>query len=183
MAGPSNFPGFSSPAAGPEAPLEMLAACHERMQRQCDTLQRLVAYLPRHGSDAQACEASQAVMRYFDRAAPQHHADEETDLFPALLESMAGSDALCIRAMSERVSNEHRQLETLWQRLRPDLERVSVGEPTTLPAGTVEAFVTLCRAHLAYEETELFPMAARLLADDELARIGQAMGIRRGLPG
>ena len=33
-----SFPGFSSPAAGPEAPLDMLAACHTRVEKQCQTL-------------------------------------------------------------------------------------------------------------------------------------------------
>lgn len=38
-------------------------------------------------------------MRYFDTAA-RHHEDEEQDLFPALLESMAGSDAVCLRELT-----------------------------------------------------------------------------------
>ena len=71
------------PGAGFDAPLAMLATCHERGERQCATLLRLVAHLREHGADAQAREAATAVMRYFDRASPDHHADEETDLFPA----------------------------------------------------------------------------------------------------
>ncbi|MBM3387317.1 MAG: hemerythrin domain-containing protein, partial [Betaproteobacteria bacterium] len=104
-----SFPGFSSPAAGPEAPLHMLAACHTRVEKQCHTLERLQAHLPEHGSDAQAQEAAGAVLRYFDSAARHHHEDEEQDLFPALLEAMAGSDAVCIRELTSALLAEHRQ--------------------------------------------------------------------------
>jgi hypothetical protein len=39
------LPGHSAPAVGFEVPLEMLAACHGRVQHQCETLLRLVTHL------------------------------------------------------------------------------------------------------------------------------------------
>ena len=84
----NSLPGHSAPAVGFEVPLEMLAACHGRVQAQCATMLRLVPHLAAHGADRQAQEAAAAVMRYFDTAARHHHEDEELDLFPALLESM-----------------------------------------------------------------------------------------------
>src|SRR3546814_8713650 len=57
----TEFPGFSSPAASTEAPLEMLAACHHRIERQCTTLKRLVPHLREHGSDEQAQSAAVAI--------------------------------------------------------------------------------------------------------------------------
>src|SRR3546814_12606910 len=107
----TEFPGFSGPAASTEAPLEMLAACHIRIERQCATLRRLAAHLTEHGADADARTAAMHVMRYFDTAAVQHHADEEVDLFPMLIESMAGSDAGCIRNMTQGPAVVHRELE------------------------------------------------------------------------
>ena len=177
----SPVPGFSSPAAGTEAPLAMLATCHERMEKQCATLRRLGPHVAGHGADAQAREAATAVLRYFDRASPQHHADEEEDLFPALLESMAGSDAVCLREMTEGLAADHRALESAWERLRGPLQRVAAGEAVALPGAEVEAFIALNEAHRAREDDELLPMAARLLDDAALARIGEAMRARRGL--
>ncbi|MCJ0761774.1 hemerythrin domain-containing protein [Variovorax terrae] len=176
-----SFPGFESPAAGPEAPLQLLAACHERMARQCATLRRLVPHVAERGPDAAAREAAQAVMRYFDTAALHHHADEEQDLFPALLESMAGSDAVCLRELTEGLAAEHRDLETAWQRVRQPLERIAAGESAPLPPGEVEALVGAYQRHIAREDSELLPMAARLLGEHDLARIGQAMRARRGI--
>lgn len=175
------FPGHSAPAAGFEVPLEMLAACHQRVQSQCTTLLRLVPHLAARGADRQAQEAAAAVMRYFDSSARHHHEDEEVDLFPALLDSMAGSDAVCLRETIAALCADHRVLEARWRTLRRALEQVAGGAAATLSADDVQAFVDLYERHIAREEAELLPMAARLLADTELDRIGLAMRARRGL--
>jgi hemerythrin-like domain-containing protein len=181
-----SIPGFAAPAAGFEAPLEMLAFCHGRIEQQCATLLRLVPHLAAHGSDAQAPDtqaraAAANVVRYFDTAAVQHHADEEVDLFPALLESMAGSDAVCIREITEHLSSEHRALEAAWQRLRGPLRQIAGGQAAVLDAAQVESFTRAYAEHLALEEAELLPMAARLLGDAQIESIGRAMRQRRGL--
>ena len=179
-------PGHSAPGVGFEVPLEMLAACHGRVQHQCETLLRLQTHLQGHGADRAAQEAARAVVRYFDSAARQHHADEELDLFPALLESMAGSDAVCLRELTASLSGDHRQLEQRWAVLRPWLLAVSEGATATpvdaaATAADVAGFVQLYEQHIAREEAELLPMAARLLSAVELDRIGLAMRARRGL--
>jgi hemerythrin-like domain-containing protein len=177
-----NMPALHAPpAAGFEVPLEMLAACHERVHGQCATLQRLVRHLAMHGSDPPAREAAVAVMRYFDTSAGHHHEDEEVDLFPALIESMAGSDAVCLRDLIAALCTDHRALEARWRSLRRALEQVALGVASTFPSDEVEAFVALYDQHIAREEAELLPMAARLLGDVELDRIGLAMRERRGL--
>lgn len=177
----SAVPGFSAPSAGTEAPLEMLAACHSRVERQYATLRRLVPHLAAHGADEEARTAARNVMRYFDTSARQHHADEEEDLFPALIESMAGSDAVCLREMIDGLTTDHRDLETCWRRVRVVLARVAEGEAAPLPHDDVESLIGRYERHIALEESELLPMAARLLGDEELARIGRAMRARRGI--
>jgi hemerythrin-like domain-containing protein len=37
--------------------------------------------------------------------------------------------------------------------------------------------------HIALEDSELFPMAARMLNPQQLQEVGQEMAQRRGLPG
>ena len=82
-------PIFPAPTAGFEVPLEMLSACHRRIQDQCSILCGLVPYLVAHGADAQARAAAAGAVRYFATAATHHHADEDEDLFPAWRDSMA----------------------------------------------------------------------------------------------
>lgn len=177
------LPGHVSPAVGFEVPLEMLAACHGRVQTQCETLRKLAAHLPAHGADRQAQEAAAAVMRYFDTAARQHHDDEELDLFPALLESMAGSDPVCLRELTQGLASEHRALERAWRALRRRLEPVAGGLAADLPAADVQDFIAQYERHIAREEAELLPMAQRLLSDAELDRIGISMRERRATAG
>ena len=159
----------------------MLSACHHRIERQCATLRRLVPHLAAHGADVEARTAATGVMRYFDTAAQLHHSDEEENLFPALIESMAGSDAVCLHALTDRLTADHRELDSLWQCVRIALERVVAGDGVSLPASDVEALVGLYAQHIEREERDLQPMAARLLSDDALERIGRAMRERRGI--
>ncbi|WP_251864602.1 hemerythrin domain-containing protein [Achromobacter sp. Marseille-Q4962] len=168
------------PAPGPDEPLALLSACHQRIARQCATLERLAAHLARHGSDASAQSAAMSVLRYFETAAVLHHEDEETDLFPALIESMAGSDATCLHGLVDGLAAEHRELERRWTPLRAALGEIGAGRPAALPPETVQAFAQAYAAHIRREEDELLPMAARLLSDDALAEIGRAMRARRG---
>jgi hemerythrin-like domain-containing protein len=172
--------GHSAPSVGFEVPLEMLAACHLRVQAQCATLLRLVPHLATHGADGQAREAASAVMRYFDSSARHHHDDEERDLFPALIGAAAGSEAARLREMVAALCADHRALEARWRGLRPLLEQVAAGTTPALAAADVPGFAALYVSHIAREEADLLPMAARLLGAPELDRIGLAMRARRG---
>ena len=177
----TSVPGHSAPSAGFEAPLAMLSACHYRIERQCATLRRLVLHLATDGADIEARTAAAGVMRYFDTSARQHHADEEESLFPALIESMTGPDAVCLRALTEGLAADHRELEAHWQRVRVALERVVAEGGVSLAASDVEALIDSYERHIEREERDLLPMAARLLSDDDLEHIGRAMRERRGI--
>jgi hemerythrin-like domain-containing protein len=175
-----DIPGFSSPAAGLDTPLALLSACHDRMHRQCETLSRLTTHVAQHGSDDVAQTAAASVLRYFDTAGMLHHRDEEEDLFPALIESMAGSDARCIHEIVDALTQDHRRLEGLWQALCPALQAISAGHAETLEREPVERFCAAYTAHLRREDDELLPMASRLLGEDALSQMSQAMRARRG---
>lgn len=176
------LPGHAAPAASFEVPLEMLAACHGRVAAQCETLRRLVHHLATHGPDRDAALAAAAVVRYFDTAARHHHADEENDLFPALCESLAAADPVCVRGLVDALRADHRHLEARWEALRPPLAALAEGRPATLEGGEAEAFIADYAAHIEREDRELLPLAARLLDDAVLARVGRAMRERRGVP-
>ena len=156
-------------------PLEMLEACHERIEERIDTLQRLLAHLGAHGCDEQARQAAQNVMRYFDTAGEHHHADEEVNLFPALA---GDSDAA---VLIERLRREHARMRSLWQTLRAPLARIAEGTSGQLDPALVDEFGLLYRDHIALEEAELFPRAERALAQPALDEIGSAMARRRGV--
>ncbi|MEZ5652084.1 MAG: hemerythrin domain-containing protein [Burkholderiaceae bacterium] len=172
-------PGASAIAPSFDTPFAMLAECHRKVQAQCALLQRLVPYLAAHGVDQAAREAAETVLRYFDLAAPKHHADEEEDLFPALIESMAGSDAVCLHDIIAALGSDHESLERRWSSIRVELLKVTAGVPVALDETEVYAFADQYAAHIAREEREVLPMAERLLSADAIEQIGRSMRRRR----
>jgi hemerythrin-like domain-containing protein len=165
-------------APGFNRPLDVLEACHERITRQCDTLEKLLAHLPAHGSDDQAQHAAHAVMTYFDTAAVHHHDDEERNLFPLL--EQAGAPGVC--DLVETLTLEHDELALLWRQLRPDLQQVEQGRVVALDEGLVRRFIGLYRSHLEFENTRVLPLARQVLGRPEIERLGRAMAARRGVP-
>lgn len=174
------FPPIPLASASSQEPLPMLYTCHRRVLRYCATLRRLVLYVAEIGCDRQAQVISHELLRFFDNEVPQHYAHEEEDLFPALIESMAGSDAICLHDLTRGSARQHRALATQWTTLRGPLEEIAAGRQTLLPAQSVEAFARQWSDHIGLEEGELLAMASRLLTGDELARVNRCMQERRG---
>ena len=177
----ASLPGHSAPTAGFEVPLEMLSACHLRIEQQCSTLRRLVKHLASHGTDSEARLAAANVIRYFETAAKDHHADEEEDLFPALMESMAGSDAVCLRELTQGLAAEHRELETRWQHLRATLERVVANRAHRSAPRRSRRSSGCTSITSSARKASSCRWLARLLSGIELNRIGRAMRERRGI--
>ena len=92
---------------------------------------------------------------------------------------MAGSDAVCLRQMTDGVTALHRRLESLWDGLRPALAALAAGRDAALDAAAVQALADTCTALFQREDRELLPMAQRLLDDAALAAIATAMDARR----
>ena len=155
-----------------------------------DSLALLQAYCAAQADDAAAsaspCASHAATHAQrtsaFLAAMALHRADLDADIFPALRISMAGSDAVCIREMHERLAAQLDALALQWQRLLT----ATAGPPAHLPADG-EALCALCRAIVDFETRELLPMAERLLDDATLAQMNAAMVARRvaatGRPG
>lgn len=168
--------GAAAPGFG--QPLEVLEACHGRIARQCDTLDKLLAHLPLHGADSQAQQAARAVLAYFDTAAVDHHDDEERNLFPLL--EQAGAAGAC--DLVEALTLEHDELALLWRRLRVSLQQIiEAGEAGALDAALVRRFIALNRSHLEFENTHVLPLARLALGAAEIERLGRAMAARRGV--
>jgi len=166
-------------APGLDNPLEILHACHGKIQRQLDTLKKLAAHLPVHGCDRQAQQAAQSILRYFDTAGQFHHQDEEENLFPALL-AMTVPDQTQLKALIGRLLAEHVVMFAAWSELRAVLVKLAAGINTPLPDALVENLTVSYTGHIDLEETELLPLAARLLSPRQLMQLGKCMAERRG---
>jgi hemerythrin-like domain-containing protein len=168
----------AAPAASFDQPFEMLAACHERVERSLRLLERLGENLAAKGADEAARSAAHDVLRYFDLAAPQHHEDEERHLLPAL--RIAGQAAL-----ADRVLAEHATMAAAWGRLRGQLQAVERGDAAAFLTPAAQAgwqtFAHLYRGHLALEDDQVFPTAAPLLDVSAQRAMSNDMARRRGV--
>lgn len=168
---------LGSVAPGFDQPLDVLLACHGRIEKQCATLEKLLAHLPQHGSDAQAQQAARNILNYFDTAAVHHHDDEERNLFPLL--ERAGQGEWC--DVVELLTGEHDDLAQLWRALRPPIQTIAQGEAVALNVIQTERFITLNRSHIAFENERVLPLARQILSAADLQSLGRAMAARRGV--
>jgi pyridoxamine 5'-phosphate oxidase len=162
-----------------DQPIAVLKHCHDKIRKQLQTLQRLLAHLPTAGADSEAQQAATAVLRYFREAAPNHHADEEDDLLPMLQATATGDDLAVLQTLLPQILAEHREMELIWIKLAAQLEDILSGAATELAASDVARFVNLYTAHMEKEEAHIAPMAKRLFDAGQMQQLGQAMRVRR----
>ena len=176
-----SMPGHRSPQAGFEQPFGMLAACHERVLRSLQLLRRLIEQLEAAGPDADARAAAHDVWRYFELAAPAHHADEELHVLPRL--RAAGDPWLA--DVARRIETEHAELRALWQQLGPLLQQLHEAQGPFGPDAMhtlrtlAASFIALHERHLPLEDSFAFPAAQARMQPHELQSMGQEMQRRR----
>jgi len=159
-------------------PIALLLACHEKVRRFVTLLGRLQAHMQMRGNDASAREAAQSVLRYFDVAAPLHHADEELDLVPALLTLPSPE----LHRHATEIMAEHEALNGQWAAIRVLLQAIVAGadwpEASAADSPDTAAFAQHYLAHAEAEERLLYPYAAQLSTTQRQA-MAEAMSARR----
>jgi hemerythrin-like domain-containing protein len=170
---------FAAPAPSFDEPLEILAACHERIEAQLCTLEKLIEHLPAKGCDRSAREAATQVIRYFDTAGIEHHRDEDEDIFPLLRRLAAERDRPEVSAVINGLEEDHSTMEAQWSRLRERLQEVAGGRAARLDAEDVGRFAWLYRRHMEKEAALVLPFAREAVSETERAVLGSRMAARR----
>jgi hemerythrin-like domain-containing protein len=167
-------------------PIGLLSDCHRRIERFLQALLKVTTDVQGGALDTAHRDALEAALQYFRLAAPKHTSDEEEDLFPALREL----EQPCVRSMLARLDHleaEHKnaaawhaEVEEIGERwLRQD--GLSGPEAVRLKILLTE-LSDLYRAHIAFEDQEVFPLAQEVLSDSAKNTIGRRMALRRGVP-
>jgi pyridoxamine 5'-phosphate oxidase len=162
-------------------PIAVLKHCHDRIRKQLQTMQNLLGHLPKHGADVDAQKAAQAVLKYFNHAAHLHHEDEEQNLIPMLLATARDADAALLAELTPAILAGHQQMDQDWSILKSQLEQIANGASSTLSASDVARFCDTYAAHMVVEESNIAPMAKRLFSAEQMAQLGSAMQVRRGI--
>jgi hemerythrin-like domain-containing protein len=161
-----------------------LMSGHRRIEMFMRTLSMAAEFEGRRLSDDES-RALDAALRYFREAAPKHNADEEESLFPPLraLPHLEVQHAL---ADLDRLEQDHRWAAPLHM----EIDRLGQQWLSNRELGTDEilAFQTAIRklaamynTHIHFEESALFPLAARVLSPAQATDIAREMAKRRNL--
>jgi hemerythrin-like domain-containing protein len=142
---------------------DLLDECHRASVIVLGKLDSLVERLGKGNADAQARSLASDVVRHFTTVMPQHHRDEERDVFPKL---MGDGDPQIVQDVV-RLQQDHHWLDIDWKELSPHVNAIASGmawNDFELLREGVEIFTALLHEHMALEESVIYPEArARLL--------------------
>lgn len=159
-------------------PVDSFSDCHAGILAGLRTFSTLP---PLVDAARRAREVAQEVVKIMDEAVLQHHKEEEEDLFPVVLRSsVKGEEHDRVQSLVWRLTDEHREIEDLWQRLRPDVHRVASGKTVALKQEMVDLVVTAYRQHAQTEERFFLPLAQEILGrnGNHMAALGLALHLR-----
>ena len=171
------------PDHGFDEPLGLLSDCHRRIEHFLDVLATITdeaAGGPLTPSNRRALEGS---IGYFAVAAPKHTADEEISLFPRLRENANPEVAGALAAL-DALEHDHQEAQTdhvaVDELARQWLADGSLSEPNLEELRQrVARLQALYQRHIAIEDREVFPIAARVLHRAQIEELGREMAARR----
>lgn len=170
------------PSAAHDAPLADFSRCHLGIVAQLESFAELPELL---GPAAQSRVVAQGTLDLFKDGVFAHHADEEKELFPAVLRSaQPGEEADLVQSMTQRLVKEHRSIEAQWKLLEPEVRAAARGKPATVDPGAVEQLVVDYLAHARFEEEHFLPMASHILSRNmnHVAALDMALHLRHAVP-
>ena len=166
-------------------PLGLLVHCHERIEKQLETLARAAEVLLSSDSRsiANAFAAIDAACKHFQVAGVKHTEDEEVSLFPRLREHGGDAGEEAIVAMKE-LESQHRTAEEMHKQFDEfvlTLPRDGSADRRELDCFSemVAELTGFYGPHIFMENNLVFPIAGRVLPADDLFIIGQEMRARR----
>lgn len=167
---------------GDDAPLNTFSNCHAGILRHLADLGDLPMLL---APAQRARRIAEEALGFFRAAVFEHHAEEETELFPAVLKSAApGEERERVRAITERLTREHRAVEALWKSLEPELKQVAKGHDSQLDTAELERLVQQYGVHAAFEEAEFLPLSQEILSrnSNHMEALGMSLHMRHMPP-
>jgi hemerythrin-like domain-containing protein len=134
---------------------------------------------------ARARRIAADAVEFFRPTVFEHHAEEERELFPAVLASAAqGSERDRVQALVDRLTAEHRNVEAIWKVIEPEIKAVAKGRDTRLDSRELVHLVKTYVEHARFEEAEFLPLSQTILGRNQnhMAALGVALHIRHVMP-
>lgn len=170
----------AKPDSGFDDPIGMLTDCHRRIEQFLGILCMVAERAAGRDLTGEETAAVHAALQYFRIGGVRHTADEEESLFPRL-RAEAGTDSM---ARLDALESDHGAANDLHEAVEKFyLEWIASG---ALNAGraqqlreATDRLKALYQAHIAVEESVVFPEAAKVLDRTTIASMGQEFRARR----
>lgn len=165
-----------------DAPITNFSQCHVGILSHLKAFGGLPALLE---PAARARKIAEETLGFFEDVVLEHHAEEERELFPAVLASaVKGEEVERVQFIVDRLTREHRQVESTWKKLKPHVKKIAKGESADLDTSAVEALVRDYGAHAAFEEAEFLPLCRTILGrnSNHMAALGLSLHMRHVPP-
>jgi hemerythrin-like domain-containing protein len=167
------------------APLETVHHSHDMILGQLAQVREIA---PLANALKRAASVAADTVALFENEVLRHHADEENDLFPAVIRSARpGHEREWATLIAEELKAQHRAIERLWKTLHPQMRTLGHGRVSELDTQALASLVAAYEAHASREEIEYLPRAQEILSRDgnHLAALGISFHLRRTrqLPG
>lgn len=161
-----------------DEPLNAFSQCHAGIVTHLQALAQLPELM---AAAARARSVAEESLRVFRHAVFEHHAEEESELFPAVLRSaQPGDERQRVQAMVDRLTGEHRTMEALWHRIEPAVSAAARGKPADVEGAVLAELVRSYHAHARFEEAEFLPLAQTILGrnGNHMAALGLSLHMR-----
>lgn len=163
-------------------PTGLLSDCHRRIEMFLQSIAAVADVIDQPATE-EVQGALEAALRYFRQAAPKHTADEEESLFPRLRD-IANADVTSALSKLDALEEEHRwanplhdTFEQLGTKFLSDA-RLSREEIESFRAA-IRDLQSMYARHINVEDAIVFPLAARVLSEDQKSVIADEMAGRR----
>jgi len=170
-----------SAAVDNQGPVESFSNCHAGI---LSGLRDFASLPPLQDAALRARSIAQQTVALLDKAVQEHHAEEEEELFTAVLRSAkVGAEHDRVQALVQQLTDEHREVESLWKRLRPEVSKAAAGKPVRLREDAVKLLVEMYRMHAELEEHEFLPLARDILGrnSNHMAALGMSLHMRHAV--
>lgn len=163
-------------------PTGLLSDCHRRVEMFLGTLEAVGKVIDRPATE-ETSRALESALRYFAQAAPKHTADEEESLFPRLRQ-IRDPEIEAAFSKLEQLEREHRWAAPLHAEVdRLGAQYLSTGNLSSPEVDNfrkaVASLASMYKQHISFEDSVVFPLAARMLPDAEKTAIAEEMASRR----
>jgi hemerythrin-like domain-containing protein len=149
---------------------QALDACHQQIHLHLEQLADVLVQIEAQADESQYRQQAEVIEAFFSGSSRQHHAEEEKNVFPALLASDNAELVHAVRTLKQ----DHGWIEQNWLELAPMLRAIAQGEDWVDMAElkhTVEVFLSLCHDHIVLEETLIYPESKRQFSVELAARV------------